>query len=119
MDMGMDAELLAPGVQDAEEADLCSKVSRITRYFEKGFCTGAEQEIVNDLLVLQDQWCQATGESEDHVQVARGEKFTSTCGNPPFASSGLTLWTVTITAANGEISIMQSIFSLAARRHQV
>jgi hypothetical protein len=39
------------------------------------------------------------GECEDHVQVARGEQFSSTCGNPPFASSGLTLWAMAITAA--------------------
>jgi hypothetical protein len=45
------------------------------------------------------------GECEDHVQVARGEQFSSTCSNPPFASSHLTLWAMAITAANGELSI--------------
>ena len=41
--------------------------------FQKGFGTGAEQEIVEDLLVLQNQWRQAAGECEDHVQVAGRE----------------------------------------------
>ena len=45
------------------------------------------------------------GECEDHVQVARGEQFSLTRGDPPFPSRDLTLWTVTITAANGEISV--------------
>jgi hypothetical protein len=53
-------------------------VSRIASDFEKGFGTGAEQEIVEDLLVLQDQWRQAAGECEDHVQVAGREQFSST-----------------------------------------
>src|SRR2546430_10191285 len=52
--------LLAPGVQDTEEADLCPKVSRIARHFEEGFRTGTKQKIIEDLLVLQDQWRQAT-----------------------------------------------------------
>ena len=99
MNMGVDAKLLAPRVQDTEEADLCAEVSRITSYFEKGFRTGAEQEIVKDLLILQNQWRQATGECEDHVQVARGEKFSSTRRDPLFPSRGLTLRAVAIATA--------------------
>ena len=33
------------------------------------------------------------------MQVPRGEQFSSTGGDPPFASSGLTLWAMAITAA--------------------
>jgi len=68
-------------------------------HFEKGFGTSAEQEIVEDLLVLQSQRRQAAGEGEDHVQVAGRQKFTSTRGDPPFPSSDLTLWAVAIAAA--------------------
>ena len=71
MNMRMNFEFLAPGMQHAEEANLCAEVSRIASHFEKGFGAGAEQEIVEDLLVLQHQWRQAAGECEDHVQVAR------------------------------------------------
>jgi Putative transposase len=71
-------ELLAPGMQHAEETNLCTEVSRITSNFEKSFGTGAEQEIVNDLLVLQHQRGQPTRQCEDHVQVARRKKFSLT-----------------------------------------
>src|SRR5215471_18762073 len=108
MEMRMEPEFLIPGVQHAEETNLCTEVPQIASHFEKCFRADTKQEIVEDLFVAQHQRGQVARECEDHVQVARGEKFTSTCGNPPFASSGLTLWTVTITAANGEISIMQS-----------
>ena len=58
--MWMSGELLAPGMQDAEETDLCAKTIRVACHFEKSFCTGAEQKIVNDLLVLQHNRGQAT-----------------------------------------------------------
>ncbi len=52
MDMGMNFEFLAPGMQHAEEANLCAEVSRMACHFEKGFRTGTEQETVKDLFVL-------------------------------------------------------------------
>ena len=118
MDMRMKLELLIPGVQHAEETNLCAEVSGIASDFEKSFRTGAKQEIVDDLFVLQHQWGQVAGECEDHVQVARGEKFSSTRSDPAFASSGLTLRAMAITAGNGEISIsclMESFFNWRVR----
>jgi hypothetical protein len=73
-------------------------VSRIASDFQKGVGTGAEQEIVEDLLVLQDQRRQAAGECEHYVQVAGREKFPTTLFDPLFPSSDLTLWAVAIAA---------------------
>jgi hypothetical protein len=92
-------------MQHAEEANFRTEVSRMASDFQKGFGTSAEQEIVEDLLVLQSQRRQAAGECEDHVQVAGRQKFTSTRGDPAFPSSDLTLWAVAIATANGELSI--------------
>src|SRR5258707_2172861 len=50
--MWMSGELLAPRMQDTEEADLCDEVSGIASDFEEGFRTGAQQEIVKDFLIL-------------------------------------------------------------------
>ncbi len=99
MNMRMNFEFLAPGMQHAEEANFRTEVSRIASDFEKGFGTGAEQEIVEDLLVLQNQWRQAAGEGEDHVQVAGREQFSSTRSDPAFPCSDLTLRAVAIAAA--------------------
>src|SRR5439155_9707994 len=99
MNMRMNFEFLAPGMQHAEEANLCAEVSRIASHFGKGFGTGAEKGIVEDLLVLQNQWRQGGGECEEHVQVAGGEKLTLARGDPPFPSSDLTLRGVAIAAA--------------------
>jgi len=71
----------------------------MARDFEKSFGTGAEQEIVEDLLVLQNQWRPAAGECKDHVQVAGREQFSSTRSDPAFPGSDLTLRAVAIAAA--------------------
>jgi len=94
MDMGMKPDLLIPGVQHTEETNLCPEVSGIASDFEKSFRAGSKQEIVDQLFVLQHHWGQVAGKCEDHVQVARGEQFSLTGGDPAFPSRGLTLWTV-------------------------
>ena len=53
MNMGVKLEFLIPGMENAEETDLGTEMFRITGDFEKRFRTGAKQEIVEDLLVLQ------------------------------------------------------------------
>ena len=98
MDMGMEPELLIPSMQHGEEADFRAEVSRIASDFEKCFRTGAKQEIVEDLSVLQGQWSQPLGKGEDHMDVARREKFSLTCGDPAFPGRGLTLRAVPISA---------------------
>jgi len=53
MNMGMESELLIPGVQHGEEADFRTEVTRIASDFEQGFRTGAEQQTVDEFLILQ------------------------------------------------------------------
>src|SRR5882724_6326580 len=105
-------------MQYAEEANLCAEVSRIASDFEKGFGTGAEQEVVEDLLVLQNQWRQAAGECEDHVQIAGREQFSSTRSDPAFPRSDLTLRAVAIAAAvirdGGTIPATGALIEMAA-----
>src|SRR5947209_1896297 len=60
MHMRVKFEFLTPAVQHAEEADFRAEMLGIACDFQKGFRTGAKQEIVDDLLVLQDQRGQMT-----------------------------------------------------------
>jgi hypothetical protein len=117
MDMGVKTELLTPGVQHTEEADLCTQAERIASHFEKCLRTGTEQEIVEYLLVLQDQWRQPAGQCEHNVQVAGREKLSSTRRNPSFASRRLTLWAVPIAAAvirDGAMTTAGALVDMAA-----
>ncbi len=56
MHMRVKFEFLTPGVQHAEEANFSAKMLGIAGNFQKCFCTGAEQEIVDNLLILKSQW---------------------------------------------------------------
>src|SRR6266481_9659557 len=53
MHMWVKFEFLTPGVQHAEEANFCAKMLGIAGNFEQCFCTGSEQEIVDELLILK------------------------------------------------------------------
>jgi hypothetical protein len=86
-------------MQHAEEPNFSAEVSRIASDFEKGFGTGTEQETVEELLVLQNQWSQPMGQCEDDVQIAGREKLTSTRGDPAFPGSDLALRAMAITTA--------------------
>ena len=113
----MKFEFLSPGVQHAEEADLCTEMLGIARDFQKGFRTGAKQEIVDDLLVLQNQRGQMTRKREDHMDVARREKLLLTRCEPAIASSRLTLWAVPISArvvGDGAMSAASAFIEMPA-----
>src|ERR1700724_4277852 len=75
MNMWVGREFLTPGMQNTEEADFCTEVFGIAGHFEKSFRTSAQQEIVEDLLVLQDQRGQMMRQREDDMDVARGESL--------------------------------------------
>ena len=79
-------QFLIPGVEHAEEADLGAQMAGIARDFQQGFGAGAEQQIVDNLLVLQSQRGQTTRKGEDHVHVAGGQEFAG--GAPPASGRG-------------------------------
>ncbi len=54
-------ELLIPGVEHAKEADLGAEMFGIASDFEERFGAGLQQEMVQGLLVLQDEWRQLMG----------------------------------------------------------
>ena len=98
-------QFLVPSVEDTEEADLGAQMPGMARDFQQGLGAGAKQQIVENLLVLQRQGRQTMRKSEDHVHVAGGQEFLPARLQPAVAGLGLTLGTVPISAANGELSI--------------
>src|SRR5260370_34730414 len=120
MDMRMKPDLLIPCVQHAEKANLGTEVSGIASDFEKRFRAGTKQEIVDHLFVPQHKRGQVPGECEDHVQIARGEQFLLTRRDPLFASRGLTLRAMAITAAvirdRGTMSAARALIEMPAER---
>jgi hypothetical protein len=68
-------------------------------YLEQGFRTGAEQEVIENPLVLQRQWGELVREGEDNVDIGNGQKFTLPSHDPLVASAALTLWAMAIATA--------------------
>src|SRR5215471_15846594 len=91
-------EFLTPAVQHAEEADLRAEMLGIARDFQKGFCTGAKQEVVDDPFVLQHQRSQVTRKRENHMDVTCRKKFPATLFQPTFPSTCLTFRAMPISA---------------------
>src|SRR5260370_37651240 len=83
MNMWVGREFLTPGMQNTEEANFCTEGSGIAGHFEESFCTGAKQEIVEDLLVLQDQRCQMPRKRQDHLTVSLRATLPATHCAPP------------------------------------
>ena len=52
MNMRVKLELLVPSMQHAEETDLGAEMPGIAGDFQECFCTGPEQQIIEDLGVL-------------------------------------------------------------------
>ena len=98
MDVRMMLQFLVPGVEDTEKADLRTQMPGMASDFEQGLGAGAEQQIVENLLVLQSQGRQKMRKGEDHVHVAGGQEFLLARLEPAVAGLGLTLGTVPISA---------------------
>jgi hypothetical protein len=69
VDVRMMEQILTPGMQDRKKSDLCSQVTSIPGYFLQELRSGAEQEPIEDLLVLQCQWGELVRQGEDHVDI--------------------------------------------------
>ena len=74
-------------------------MARISGHLEQGLGTGAEQEVIEDLLVLQRQWGELLRQSEDNMDIGDGQKFTLPSDDPLVASPALTLGAMAIAAA--------------------
>src|SRR5271166_4777552 len=118
MDMGMKLELLIPGVQHAEETDLGAQMSGIARHFEQGCGAGAEQQVVDDLLVLQGEVCQFPRQSKDYVNIAGGKQLALACLQPAVAGIALAFWAMTIAARvvrDGGMSAVGTLIAMSAQ----
>ena len=55
VDMRMNLELLVPGVEHTEKADVSSEMGGVASEFETSFCASTKQQTIDHLFVLQSQ----------------------------------------------------------------
>ncbi len=73
VNMGMVQQVLSPGVEDAEEANLRAQVLGVGRDFEERRSAGMEEQTVKDALVLIGERSQWVRQGEDHMNVTNGQ----------------------------------------------
>lgn len=69
-------KVLSPGVEHAEEADVCTQVPGVASQLEHRRGAGAVEQIVEQSLVLEDERGEFVRQSEDDVEVRNGQQFS-------------------------------------------
>src|SRR5277367_6141042 len=75
VNMGMMLKVLSPGMQHAEQPEVGSQVLGVASNFKERRGTGAEEQVVEQPLVLQHQGGQFMGQREHDVEVGHGQQF--------------------------------------------
>src|SRR5271165_1626869 len=96
--VGMNLEVLSPAMEHAEESDVGSQMLWIASEFQQRSGTGAEEQIVEQPFVLEDQRAEFVRQGEDDVEVRYGQQLSRTRGQPLGARVPLALGTVPIAA---------------------
>src|SRR5258708_19211189 len=73
--MGMMLEVLPPGMEHAEKPDLRAEVFGVAGKLEERSGTGAEEQVIEQTLVLQDESGELVGQGEDDVEVRHGQQL--------------------------------------------
>ena len=94
----MQQQILSPGMQNAEHADLGTQMLGIARHLEGRLCAGRKQQIVKQARVFQRQHVEFVRHGEDHVKVTSGQQFLFARGEPALAGLGLALRAMPVTA---------------------
>jgi hypothetical protein len=99
-------QVLPPGVQDRDEADLGTQVFRISGDRAQGLGTGAKQDVVEGFLVVVGKCGDRFGESKDRMEVLDlGKQFGLAVFKPLGAGKRLAPGTMAIATRNGVHSI--------------
>ena len=69
MDVGMVLQILPPGVKHAEEAYLRAEMFGVARDSKQRFRSGAEEDAVDDLFVVEGDTGQFLRNGEYHVKI--------------------------------------------------
>jgi hypothetical protein len=84
-------------MEHRKKADLGSKMLGVEGNLHKRFGAGPEQQVVEELLVLQQEWRELVRQGKNYVEVADGEQFfLASSREPAPPSRDLTLGAVPI-----------------------
>src|ERR1035437_9702915 len=117
VEVRMKVQILSPGVEQVEEAGGYAQTLRIGGNGQQGFGDGAEEDVVDDILVEESDLGDGRGQSEDHVEVLGGQQFGLSLLQPLGACQSLALRAVSVPA--GAITGMRVLALIAPFDHTV
>jgi len=96
--VGMEMQILTPGMQHREEADGGAQKSGVCRHFQQGLGSSTEQNVINLSRVLKGDVADLVRESKHDVEIGDGQKLRLPLCEPLGAGRGLALGTTAIAA---------------------
>lgn len=91
-------EVLSPGVEHSEEADLCAEMFWVGGNGAKRLGGSTEEDVVDDFLVLKRDRGYGVGHSKDYVEVVDLEKLRLASLKPSSPSQRLAFGTMPVSA---------------------
>ena len=98
MNMGMVVQVLTPGVEHGQEADLRAKAFGIGSHLKQCFRGGTEQDPIDHAGVLQGDRADRLRERKNHVKILGGKQFGRSCVQPPCGGGTLALGAMAVAA---------------------
>src|SRR5215469_12642256 len=105
-------QVLSPGVEHSEEADLGSQVFRISGNGAQSFRSSPEEKVVHHFLVLESDGSHLFRQSEDNVEVFGIEELRLTILDPLGARQGLAFRAMTVATTIVGISLIAAVIAL-------
>ena len=94
--MGMNLEVLSPGMQHGEETDLGAQMLGVGRDGLQGFCCGLEKDAIDYLLILVSDRGDLFRHGKDHMKIGDLQKFGLPVLDPLCPGQTLAFWAVSI-----------------------
>ncbi|MGA2950549.1 MAG: hypothetical protein WBV26_05355 [Candidatus Sulfotelmatobacter sp.] len=79
-----------------QETDLGTEMLGVEGNLQKSFGARPKQQVVEELLVLQQEWRELVGQGKDHVKVVDREQFFLASSEPTLTGCHLTFWAMPI-----------------------
>jgi hypothetical protein len=98
MNMRVVGHCRAPAVEHSRGADARAEMPGVGGDREQRFGRRAEQQIVDDRLVLIGDWSDLGGQREDHVKIADRQQIGLARCQPILRRRALTLWAMAVAA---------------------
>lgn len=98
VNMGVQQQVLPPGMQDTNQADFSAQVFGVGRHLQQCLGAGFEQQIVEQALVVQRQHVEFVRHGEHDMEVVGRQQVTLPGSEPAIARLCLALRTVPIAA---------------------